>query len=133
MRVGQTSDLPSFPLHTAGHSQRGSQCCQHCHDDLYHRLPKFFVLHTLLLLCKQQLFLTNHEGRRARERQREGLARRAEGESQRSGNFTNFTNFWLTPYMFFFKQKLSKIIQKLIRLIRGFKNICLIRAICGRK
>ena len=35
--------------------------CQHRHDDLYHRLPKFLVLHTLLLLCKQQLFLTNHE------------------------------------------------------------------------
>ena len=35
--------------------------------------------------------------------------------------------------MFFLKQKLSEIIQKLIRLIRGFKNICLIRLICGRE
>ena len=37
-------------------------------------------------LSKHELPLIEHEGRRARERQREGLARRAEGESQRSGN-----------------------------------------------
>ena len=36
-------------VHTAGYSQRGSQCRQHRHDDLNHRLPKLFVLHTLIL------------------------------------------------------------------------------------
>ena len=39
-------------------------------------------------LSKHVLPRIEHEGRRARERQREGLARRAEGESQRSGNFS---------------------------------------------
>jgi len=40
----------------------------------------------------EKLRMNDHEGRRARERQREGLARRAEGESQRSGNCSNETN-----------------------------------------
>ena len=44
-------------------------------------------------LSKHELPLIEHEGRRARERQREGLARRAEGESQRSGNFSLMINY----------------------------------------
>ena len=87
--IALPSSLP-LKVHASAHAQRSSQCRQHRHDDLNHRLPKFLVLHTLLLLCKQQLFLTNHEGRRARERQRE-----------RSGNFTNSTNFLLRPTCFF--------------------------------
>ena len=58
--IALPSSLP-LKVHASAHSQRSSQCRQHRHDDLYHRLPKFLVLHTLLLLCKQQLFLTNHE------------------------------------------------------------------------
>jgi len=43
-------------------------------------------------VVEELLRMNDHEGRRARERQREGLARRAEGESQRSGNCSNETN-----------------------------------------
>ena len=45
------------------------------------------------VLSKHELPRIEHEGRRARERQREGLARRAEGESQRSGNFSLMINY----------------------------------------
>ena len=44
-----TMHLPSaFPLHTAGNTQRGCHSSQHCHDDLYHRLPKFLVFHSFI-------------------------------------------------------------------------------------
>ena len=58
--IALPSSLP-LKVHASANSQRGRQCCQHRHYDLNQCLPKFLVLHTLLLLCKQQLFLTNHE------------------------------------------------------------------------
>jgi hypothetical protein len=36
-----------FLCHTARYSERSTQCSQHRHDDMYHRLPKFFVLHSI--------------------------------------------------------------------------------------
>ena len=50
--IALPSSLP-LKVHASAHAQRSSQCRQHCHDDLNHRLPKFLVLHTLLLLCFQ--------------------------------------------------------------------------------
>ena len=38
--------LPQHLLHAARNAQRGSQCRQHRHDDVYHRLPEFLVLHS---------------------------------------------------------------------------------------
>ena len=42
-RIWKQGDLQL--LSTSAHAQRSGQCRQHRHDDLYHRLPKFLVLH----------------------------------------------------------------------------------------